>query len=298
MATTARKDRAWLLAAGRSIAKALKSRSEGTRLRIRIPRRATQTNTDGWCVAIGDLGRGQPRLEIWFDRFSGYKERRLFACIHSGDRRKVTRITERVSKRLWPVRVFTNDDTDTQGYVHLARRLTQSDFHVPVLERYPGGKTFYGFHDPARGASAGFASHFGSRAAAFFEDLARSLPNARASDLDHDVYPQIENRKIVASHLTRERSKYLAVQAKIRDDHRCRICRMKFDETYGEMGRDFAEAHHIVPLSRLKEGVRTDLGDLITVCANCHRMLHRMLGQHGDIRRLQVAVRRRRPRRR
>jgi HNH endonuclease len=33
-----------------------------------------------------------------------------------------------------------------------------------------------------------------------------------------------------------------------------------------------AEAHHIVPLSQLRESVKTRLEDLATVCANCHRL--------------------------
>jgi predicted HNH restriction endonuclease len=65
---------------------------------------------------------------------------------------------------------------------------------------------------------------------------------------------------------------------------------------YGEFGHEFAEAHHIIPLSRLKGPVMTTVDDLITVCANCHRMLHQMDGKSGDIPRLRSIVRRHRKR--
>lgn len=45
--------------------------------------------------------------------------------------------------------------------------------------------------------------------------------------------------------------------------------------TYGEVGKDFIECHHTVPVSELTEGMKTKLSDMALVCSNCHRMLHR-----------------------
>jgi predicted HNH restriction endonuclease len=68
---------------------------------------------------------------------------------------------------------------------------------------------------------------------------------------------------------------------------------MRFEKVYGkELGRDFAEAHHLVPLHKLKGVVKTSLDDLRTVCANCHRMLHRMDGKREDITKLRAIVKR------
>ena len=33
----------------------------------------------------------------------------------------------------------------------------------------------------------------------------------------------------------------------------CEACSVDFFETYGELGREFAECHHLVPLSELRE---------------------------------------------
>jgi predicted HNH restriction endonuclease len=59
---------------------------------------------------------------------------------------------------------------------------------------------------------------------------------------------------------------------------------------YGKLGRTFAEAHHRVPLSQLKGKVLTELKDLVTVCSNCHRMLHRMDGKTNDLKKLRAIV--------
>jgi 5-methylcytosine-specific restriction protein A len=57
---------------------------------------------------------------------------------------------------------------------------------------------------------------------------------------------------------------------------------MNFENRYGVLGRRFAEAHHVRQLGKTKEGTRIVADDLITVCANCHRMLHRMRGRKDD----------------
>lgn len=53
----------------------------------------------------------------------------------------------------------------------------------------------------------------------------------------------------------------------------CEICGFDFFQRYGEHGRGFAECHHIRPLSDGKR--ETLIEDLVVLCANCHRMIHR-----------------------
>lgn len=283
-------NRAWLLATAKGVAERLKNSSVGTQLRVRIPRAATATNTGGWGANLGDLGKGQPRLEVWLDRFSGYPDRKLYACFFTRVPRQLTTITKHVGRKLWPCRIIGKDDTEEERFVFLKERLTRSDFSKPILEKYALGYTFFGIYDPTRATSSRINEHFCSRAAAFFEDVARAMPNAKSADDHGDVYPRVENRKRVVSHLHRERSKLLALECKVRDNYECQACGFHFKDRYGRMGSDFAEAHHLVPLSRLRENVKTRIEDLVTVCANCHRMLHRMDGRREDIRKLRGAI--------
>jgi 5-methylcytosine-specific restriction protein A len=50
---------------------------------------------------------------------------------------------------------------------------------------------------------------------------------------------------------------------------------MTFEELYGDVGHGFIEVHHVRPVHELQPGDKTKLGDLVLVCANCHRMIHR-----------------------
>jgi 5-methylcytosine-specific restriction endonuclease McrA len=57
---------------------------------------------------------------------------------------------------------------------------------------------------------------------------------------------------------------------------KCMICGFDFEQKYGELGKGYIEVHHIKPLATLEqEVVINPETDLICVCANCHRMLHR-----------------------
>ena len=91
-------------------------------------------------------------------------------------------------------------------------------------------------------------------------------------------------RKLVRLHEAWERSPGIALDAKMRDGFSCKICGFNFTATYGALGRGFAEAHHKKPLKVFRsKKVRRSAEDLLTVCANCHRMLHRLPGTSSDV---------------
>ncbi len=56
----------------------------------------------------------------------------------------------------------------------------------------------------------------------------------------------------------------------------CEACAFDFEVRYGPLGKDFIECHHTIPVSEMAVGARTKLEDVVLVCSNCHRMLHRM----------------------
>ena len=58
---------------------------------------------------------------------------------------------------------------------------------------------------------------------------------------------------------------------------RCQACGMSFEDVYGEIGKDFIEVHHLVPISsRGGDYVVDPVNDLIPLCSNCHSMVHRI----------------------
>ena len=65
---------------------------------------------------------------------------------------------------------------------------------------------------------------------------------------------------------------------------KCEICGFDFEKTYGEVGKGFIEVHHINPLFEYAEEMEVNpKTDLICVCSNCHRMLHRRRDKVMDI---------------
>lgn len=57
---------------------------------------------------------------------------------------------------------------------------------------------------------------------------------------------------------------------------KCVVCGFDFEKVYGIRGQGFIEIHHRVPLSEKQTEVFINpLEDLVPVCPNCHRMIHR-----------------------
>jgi hypothetical protein len=166
--------------------------------------------------------------------------------------------------------------TSQSDFLTLQSPLSVSDARLPILEDYRAHKNIlFGMYDLGSNPNLGIATNF-------LLDVLRSLGDIQVDEMADD-YVAIENRNVVGQHLRRERDPELAKRRKKRDGYRCQICKMTFEEGYGDIGRSFAEAHHIIPLSKLDGPTIRRIEDLITVCANCHRMLHRLSGEKKDV---------------
>lgn len=103
-----------------------------------------------------------------------------------------------------------------------------------------------------------------------------------AERLDPAMYVSLsyqEGTQKLQMHLRRERSSAVVRMAK--EQHRkkdplmkCQVCGFSYVEAYGELGRNFIEAHHTRPIHTLREGDTTKVEDIALLCANCHRMVH------------------------
>lgn len=61
---------------------------------------------------------------------------------------------------------------------------------------------------------------------------------------------------------------------------KCKVCCFDFEEFYGEHGAGFIEIHHQKPVFQfdgddVERTIRHALDNVIPVCSNCHRMIHR-----------------------
>lgn len=101
----------------------------------------------------------------------------------------------------------------------------------------------------------------------------------RQSADDEEGEEAPEGRILTRLHRVRERNRKLVAQRKSKAVRelgylRCEVCEFDFEQSYGERGRGFIEAHHTQPLATLAVETKTKLEDLALLCANCHRMIH------------------------
>jgi hypothetical protein len=56
----------------------------------------------------------------------------------------------------------------------------------------------------------------------------------------------------------------------------CQVCGFDYGARYGEIGRGFAEVHHLALLASSRGRIKVDVAtDVAVLCANCHRMIHK-----------------------
>jgi 5-methylcytosine-specific restriction protein A len=97
---------------------------------------------------------------------------------------------------------------------------------------------------------------------------------------DEDAGGTLYEKRQYRLHRRIERNRTAARRAKQHHGTRCQACELDFAERYGDIGEGFIEAHHLRPISSLNEGVSVVYEvatDFAVLCANCHRMIHRML---------------------
>ena len=72
---------------------------------------------------------------------------------------------------------------------------------------------------------------------------------------------------------------------------RCQACGFDFGEMYGAYGEGFIEIHHLHPLFEIGESHEVNpLTDLVPICSNCHRMIHRWKDRMLSVEELRTMV--------
>lgn len=76
----------------------------------------------------------------------------------------------------------------------------------------------------------------------------------------------------------------------------CHACGFDFEAVYGEMGKGCIEMHHLKPIfmfdeHELEKTVQDALSNIIPLCANCHRMIHKNLTPPMSLDTLKACIR-------
>ena len=286
-------DKKYLIDISTEIAEVLSSRGYNKFISLRNPENFVPLDyhTDGWMIEFGKLKMKNIKLHLWFDRWSEHSERKLWYGVYSNNPEIIKNISKSCSLTLG--KAFELSDSNLDSNNRLNSIIPVENFNSPYIEIYKKDRSnFYGFYEYHSKTLTGKKyQDLIKRIISFYETLLEKMERVNVDE--KDIYPQVENRTVVISHTKRERSHYLATRRKIIDNYICSICEFNFEEIYGLLGKEFAEVHHIIPLSKLKPNVFTRIEDLITVCPNCHRMLHRMKGEKSDIDKLRQILKHR-----
>lgn len=107
-----------------------------------------------------------------------------------------------------------------------------------------------------------------------------SVDTEAAMPVPQGVDEADEGRILTRVHTSRERNPKLVERKKgkfLKENGKlfCEACGFDFEAAYGDRGTGFIECHHTKPVSELRPGERTKVDDLVLLCSNCHRMVHR-----------------------
>ena len=87
---------------------------------------------------------------------------------------------------------------------------------------------------------------------------------------------EVEGRAIATKITRYERSRKNRAACIRHFGNSCQACGIDFGQKYGELGQGYIEVHHRLPVSMMQSAYKLDIvKDLIPVCSNCHRMMHR-----------------------
>jgi 5-methylcytosine-specific restriction protein A len=103
--------------------------------------------------------------------------------------------------------------------------------------------------------------------------------NFFSPNVDSDASEFPEGRIRYFMHKKRERNSKLITDLKKNAEKKgklsCEICGFDFFTTYGNIGKGFIECHHLKPLSEYDPNEKTTKDNLVLICSNCHKMLHK-----------------------
>ncbi len=125
------------------------------------------------------------------------------------------------------------------------------------------------------------------RRAGKFDKLLSAYERKKANDsVEFESLKENGNYSVdvlIRKHRAREyksRDQSIVREKKKGSGYVCECCNFDFRQTYGEIGDQYIECHHIKPLANIKGGEKVGLKDLAVLCSNCHRMIHKLLA--GD----------------
>ncbi|GAB5407308.1 MAG: hypothetical protein Aurels2KO_55390 [Aureliella sp.] len=152
-------------------------------------------------------------------------------------------------------------------------------------------KVYERWHDRSEAELWARIQEFADLAASNVDQVVLNDELARLDPQQEYVRASTEGGARVVISLRAERSPRARHDAIKIHGTRCMACSFSFGEMYGDWGDGFIEVHHVVPLSEHEQRDTNAATDLIVLCANCHRMVHRKRGTALTLDELKAKIR-------
>ena len=106
--------------------------------------------------------------------------------------------------------------------------------------------------------------------------IKKDVSESKTFDIKNEISLTEGGTKVFVSKRPERNSKLRKLAIKIQGLN-CAACGFNFEQQYGDWGRDFIEVHHIQPLGQNRKSlIKTNPDtDMLVLCSNCHRMVHR-----------------------
>lgn len=107
-------------------------------------------------------------------------------------------------------------------------------------------------------------------------DILPEEEKAESEVAEPSYLPMVEGKERTRIQTYYERNPKLRAQAIKIHGTKCIVCGFDFGKRYGPFGEGYIEIHHVTPHSSIKGEREIDpKKDLVPICSNCHRMIHK-----------------------
>lgn len=108
-------------------------------------------------------------------------------------------------------------------------------------------------------------------------ELCKSVASdLKSQDKENYYSPSFEGAKKEKLISYYERNPIIRARAIAYHGVTCCVCGFNFERFYGKRGRNYIEVHHVIPISKFNKEIEVDpKSDMVVLCSNCHRMIHR-----------------------
>lgn len=227
-------------------------------------------------------------IRIWLDNYANHKRPRISITYENKDLKYILSVSKKLQNFDKLIIVDKSKIRSLKGSKWILQKpLLQKHLDKFLIESY-GKENYLTVFLSDKITNRAYSNELISKISMYISLITRILISFSIENSNKETIT--ENDRKIDLHITRERKIKFKENAKYRDNYTCKICCFNANRKYGNVAFAALEVHHIQPLYHSNKIVKTTLNDLITLCSNCHSMLHKLGGTKQQIIRLKNII--------